>query len=116
MIVWEDISGFAYKTRNNPVVSPDIHLKSWCDEIAEEHCDRYEYLKKKKIYLYDVNYDLKDNWPVYHCERWEIDLDGRKYILNDGSWYAVDTISLLQLMMPTLLFRSRLWCFRRMGY
>lgn len=91
VIVWEDISGFAYKTRNNPVVSPDIHLKSWCDEIAKNAAIDMEYLKKKKIYLYDVNYDLKDNWPVYHCLNAEIDLDGRKYILNDGSWYAVDS-------------------------
>lgn len=91
IVIWEEISGFAYKSRANPVVSPDIHLKAWSKEIVKGTTIDFEQLKTKKIYLYDVNYQLYKTWPVYHCLNAEIDFNGRKYILNDGCWYEIDT-------------------------
>lgn len=90
VILWEEISGFAYKTRHNPAVSPDIHLQAWSNDIVQDETIDIAFLKRKRIYAYDVNYELYKNWPVYHCLNAEIDLDGLKYILNDGSWYAID--------------------------
>lgn len=90
IVIWEEISGFAYKTRKNPAVSPDVHLEAWSTEIVKGASIDIEYLKRKQIYLYDVNYELYKQWPVYHCLNAEIDLEGHKYILNDASWYAID--------------------------
>lgn len=91
VILWEEVSGFAYKTRKNPAVSPDIHLETWCNEIVKDGDIDVEYLKRKKIYLYDVNYDLYKTWSVYQCLNAEIDIDGNKYVLNDTDWYLIDS-------------------------
>ena len=91
VIIWEEISGFAYKRRRNPVVRQDIHLEHWINEIVNDDDIDIKYLKRKKVFLYDVNHDLYKHWPVYHCLNAEIDLDGQKYILNDGSWYLLNT-------------------------
>jgi uncharacterized protein (TIGR04141 family) len=96
VIVWEEISGFAYTNRrnkrNSPSVRQDIHLEQWFAEVVKND-DRVDidYLKRKKISLFDVNFDLFKQWPVYHCLNAEIDLDSQKYILNDGSWYLLNT-------------------------
>jgi uncharacterized protein (TIGR04141 family) len=90
VLTWEDISGFAYKVRKNPAVSPDIHLSSWLKDIVKDEVVDIDLLRRKRIYAYDENYELYKNWLVYHCLNAEIDLDGTKYILNDGSWYAID--------------------------
>jgi uncharacterized protein (TIGR04141 family) len=91
VIIWEEISGFAYKKRRNPVVRQDIHLERWINEVVNDDDIDINYLKRKKVFLYDVNHDLYKHWPVYHCLNAEIDLDGQKYILNDGSWYLLNT-------------------------
>lgn len=91
VVEWEDVSGFAYKKRKSPAVSPDIHLDRWKDEIVNDAKIDIEYLKRKKIYLYDVNYELYKSWSVYQCLNAEINYDGNKYILNDTGWYLVDT-------------------------
>ncbi len=91
IVIWEEISGFAYKKRRNLVVTPDIHLDSWFNEIASDVDIDIDSLKRRKVFLYDINYELYKNWPVYHCLNAEIDLDGQKYILNDGSWYSLNT-------------------------
>jgi len=90
VIVWEDISGFAYRRRRNPIVRHDIHLEIWVNEIIGEDDEiDINYLKRKKVFIYDVNHELKDAWPVYHCLNAEIDIGDKKYILNDGSWYSL---------------------------
>jgi uncharacterized protein (TIGR04141 family) len=93
VIVWEDISGFAYrKRRRDPIIRQDIHLDVWASEIIGEDDEiDINYLKRKKIFVYDVNHELKDAWSVYHCLNAEIDLEDKKYILNDGSWYSLHT-------------------------
>ena len=91
VIIWEEMSGFAYKKRRNPVIRQDIHLEHWINEVVNDDDIDINYLKRRKIFLYDVNQDLFKHWPVYHCLNAEIDLDGQKYILNDGSWYLLNT-------------------------
>jgi len=90
IILWEEVSGFAYKKRKNPVTSPDIHLERWYSQIVEQDDNiDVDYLKQKKIHLYDVDGGLYKSWTVYHCLNAEIDLDGRKFILNDTCWYEI---------------------------
>ena len=91
VIIWEEMWGFAYKKRRNPVVRQDIHLEQWLSEIVNGEEIDLNFLKRKMIFLYDINCDLYKKWPTYHCLNAEIDLDGQKYILNDGSWYLLNT-------------------------
>jgi len=96
VIIWEDISGFTYKkTRktlhSGPAVRSDINLDTWLAEIVHAPEIDIDYLKRKRIYLYDIDYEPYKNWPVYHCLNAEVDLGDKKYILNDGSWYALNS-------------------------
>lgn len=90
IINWEDISGFAYKKRKIPAVSPDIHIRNWLDEIGTDRKITLELLKSRNIIVYDNNYDLYRQWPVYRCINAEIDFNKKKFILNDACWYAVN--------------------------
>ncbi len=87
---WEEISGFSYRMRKHPAVSPDIHLASWLKDTVDDDAVDVELLKRKRITAHDINYEPYKHWPVYHCLNAELDFGGAKYILNDGSWYAID--------------------------
>lgn len=92
IIIWEDIAGFAYKKRKEPVIRQDIHLDKWHEEVVkEDDVIDIDYLKRKKIFLYDIDHEQYDLWPVYHCLNAEIDFEGQKYIFTDGAWYLLNT-------------------------
>lgn len=31
-----------------------------------------------------------DSWPIYSCLNTEVELDGSKYLLSEGTWYGID--------------------------
>jgi uncharacterized protein (TIGR04141 family) len=89
VILWEEINGFAYKKGKMPVLRYDINLEKWCAEVAKDNDIDIDFLKRRKIFIYDVNNELYKQWPIYNCLNAEINLDGQKYVLNDGCWYAL---------------------------
>lgn len=92
IVIWEDIAGFAYKKKKEPVLRQDIHLDMWIDEaVCADDAIDIDYLKRKKIFLYDVNHELYKDWPVFHCLNAEIDFEDYKYIFTDGCWYFLNT-------------------------
>jgi uncharacterized protein (TIGR04141 family) len=47
-------------------------------------------LKSKKVFVYWQ--DGRDSsWSLYRCLNAEIDLSHKKYILNDGDWYNIES-------------------------
>lgn len=92
IVIWENIAGFAYKKKKDPLLRPDIHLNKWIDEVlGENDTIDIDYLKRKKVFLYDVNHELYNNWPIFHCLNAEIDFENRKYIFTDGNWYLLNS-------------------------
>lgn len=92
VIIWEEMAGFSFKKGRNPVIRQDIHLDRWLKEIVKDDDEvDINYLKRKKITLFDLNSEFYKHWPVYHCLNAEIDLTDQKFILNDGSWYLLNT-------------------------
>lgn len=91
IIIWEDIAGFAYKKKKDPVLRQDIHLNIFIDEVvSDEDTIDVDFLRRKKIFLYDVNHELYNTWPVFHCLNAEINFENQKYIFTDGSWYLLN--------------------------
>ena len=90
VIQWEEINGFAYKKAKSPLIRHDINLGKWLTEVVQENDIDVDFLKRRKILIYDINNELYKQWPVYNCLNAEINLDGKKYVLNDGSWYALN--------------------------
>ncbi len=91
IIKWEDVQGFTFKRGKSQWLSKDIHLTNWIDEIVKESSDiDIQFLKRKKVHLYDVNFNHYRHWSVYQCLNAEIDFNGNKYVLNDSEWYCVN--------------------------
>ena len=90
VILWEEINGFAYKKGKMPVLRHDINLEKWHAEVVKDNEIDIDFLKRRRIFIYDVNNELYKQWPLYNCLNAEINLEGQKYVLNDGSWYALN--------------------------
>ncbi len=91
IIKWEDIHGFSYKKSRSPVISKDINLVDWKNNCVQSVNDMdIDYLKRKKISLYDINYLFYKDWSVFQCLNAEIDYANNKYVLNDREWYLVN--------------------------
>jgi uncharacterized protein (TIGR04141 family) len=97
-VVWEDIKGFAYKFRSEdapdkpgPVLYQDLDIEEW-RKVARIGDDLTgDRLKNKKIFVYWEDGRDPVHWSVYRCLNAEIDLAKKKYILNDGDWYNIET-------------------------
>jgi|AMFO01.1.fsa_nt_gi uncharacterized protein (TIGR04141 family) len=96
VVDWEEIRGFAYKyrqerpDRDGPVLYTDLDVHEWVsvknlgDELSAQQ------LKSKRIHVYWQD-GRTSSWSVYRCLNAELDLDGKKYILNDSAWYNIQT-------------------------
>lgn len=48
-------------------------------------------LRSRRVMCADADHKELKAWPVFKCLYAEIDLDGHKYILNDGKWFGVES-------------------------
>jgi len=97
VVIWEEIRGFSFKKKKEgpkiagPVLYQDLDIHEWVavsnidDELSAKQ------LKNKKIYIYWEDGRPPTHWSVYRCLNAEINLNGQKYILNDSSWYNIET-------------------------
>jgi uncharacterized protein (TIGR04141 family) len=97
IITWEEVEGFAYKIRSpnpkkaGPALYPDIDLEGWLQETKLQESLTLNHLFNRKIFQCFKDGREPTAWSVYRCLNAELDLDGKKYILNDGDWYNVDS-------------------------
>jgi uncharacterized protein (TIGR04141 family) len=89
IIQWDLVKGFIY-TGGNKTLNPDINLQGFLKTINSNEIT-LELLKSHHVYCADENHNpVFKNWTTYKCLYVEIDLNGRKYILNDGKWFSVN--------------------------
>lgn len=97
LVVWEEIRGFAFKykseapTKAGPVLYQDLDIDEWY-KVAKVGADlTAKQLKSKKVFTYWQDGRDPSSWSVYRCLNAEIDLNRKKYILNDGDWYNIES-------------------------
>lgn len=96
VVNWEDIKGFSYTHKENhenksgPVFYQDIDINEWARQAKNLNDVTATKLKSKNIFIYWQDGRPESHWSVYRCLNAEIDLDGKKYILNDGDWYNIE--------------------------
>jgi len=97
LVVWEEIRGFALRYRAEeskkagPVLYQDLDIEEW-RKVARIDTDlSANQLKSKKIFVYWQDGRDPSSWSVYRCLNAEVDLNRKKYILNDGDWYNIET-------------------------
>jgi uncharacterized protein (TIGR04141 family) len=97
LVVWEEIRGFALRYRTEepkkagPVLYQDLDIEEWHKVTRVDADLRAKQLKSKKIFVYWQDDRDPSSWSVYRCLNAEVDLNRKKYILNDGDWYNIES-------------------------
>lgn len=98
VVLWEEIQGFAFKhkaevqpNKPGPVLVQDLDIREWVKNTRIPNDFSAIQLKHKDIFIYWQDGRPASNWSVYRCLNAEIDLDQKKYILNDGDWYNIES-------------------------
>lgn len=65
-------------------------MEDWKKSIGEERKKiKIEDLENYKVHLLNEDDERTNSWPLLKCISWETELNNNKYILSEGSWYAV---------------------------
>jgi uncharacterized protein (TIGR04141 family) len=95
-ISWEDTENFSYRIptenerRAGAVQHADIDLDNWLTETRLRGRVTLDHLHARRVFQIYKDGRPPKAWRVYRCLNAEVDVDKRKYILNDGEWYNVD--------------------------
>lgn len=87
IISWEGIRGFKYT--NNDDIDDDVSIEKFIDSLKND-LTNIEQIKRRKVYMYDINDDEVGNWGAYKCINAEIEVDDKIYCLNNGKWYFIN--------------------------
>ncbi|AXE34883.1 TIGR04141 family sporadically distributed protein [Chromobacterium phragmitis] len=94
VISWEEIDGFTFKEGQNKSHSlriyPELDISDWINQLRDKNTLSISQLKLKRICAHRIDNGPSYKWSVYRCLNAEIDLNEKKYILNDGSWYNIE--------------------------
>lgn len=97
VIDWTDVKGFAYKKAqqgprsHGPLLSLDIDLSDWQRMVRFRGPLSADKLKVKQVFLYWEDGRPPTGYKIYRCLNAEVDYEGKKYILNDGDWYNIES-------------------------
>ncbi len=90
IIEWELVKGFMF-TNGGKEVYPDINLTGFLKTVKDKQAITVDLLRARQVMCADADHQkVFRAWPVYKCLYAEIDLDGGKYVLNDGKWFSID--------------------------
>lgn len=98
-VPWEDIEGFAFKYRDKaegskkagPVLYQDLDIEEWRKSARVDADLTAKQLKTKKVFVYWLDGKEPSSWSIYRCLNAEVNLNHKKYILNDGDWYNIES-------------------------
>lgn len=90
IIPWNPVVGFSY-THGKKSIYPDINLYGFLASIKDKEIT-LKLLHDVKVSCMDDSHNpVHKSWSAYKCIYAEIDYKNQKYILNDGSWFKVDS-------------------------
>jgi uncharacterized protein (TIGR04141 family) len=89
MIEWGQVKGFMYTYGRNEL-HPDINWDGFRKSLKPGTAITLDLLKTRRVSCADADHQkVFKEWPVFRCLYAEVDLQGSKYILNDGRWFNV---------------------------
>ncbi|MBS1196503.1 MAG: hypothetical protein H6R18_288 [Proteobacteria bacterium] len=89
IINWATVQGFMFM-HGGKEVHPDITLNGFLKTVGVGTTLSLDLFRQRKVYCADAEHKRVLNaWPVFKCLYAEIDLNEKKYILNDGKWFTV---------------------------
>lgn len=89
IIDWDFVCGFIF-SHGPRQVHPDIGMNGFLSALQPGEVVSLELMRQRRVYCADADYKrTQKDWSVYRCLYAEIEAEGDKYILNDGSWFKV---------------------------
>lgn len=92
VVDWTEIDGFNYTGGNNSIEYEELSITNYIAiQAGRGQTPDTTALKKHRVRVRrDGQAQWRDEWPVYDCIVFETDLNGRKHVLFDGLWFAVE--------------------------
>jgi uncharacterized protein (TIGR04141 family) len=89
IIDWDEVYGFIF-SHGPAQAHTDISMAGFLKTFQAGERVSLQSMKERRVYCADADYRrTRKDWSVFRCLYAEIELDGDKYILNDGSWFKV---------------------------
>ncbi|WDE08775.1 TIGR04141 family sporadically distributed protein [Thalassomonas viridans] len=89
LIDYTDFSGFRYNTKSDSTRYTELNLSSFIAGAGFRGDISPATLKSKKVYILNSTETEIDSWSFFQCISGELEHEGNKFILNDGTWYSV---------------------------
>lgn len=92
IIDWVNTTGFSYHTRKSAIRYDHLDLDNYFAEYGRPKTLSPMRLQQDRIYHLRTEADAgTHSWSVLNCLVAECDHDGRRFVLNEGTWYEIDT-------------------------
>ncbi|MEW6077651.1 MAG: TIGR04141 family sporadically distributed protein [Thermodesulfobacteriota bacterium] len=89
IIQWDVVKGFMF-TCGRKIIHSDITMDGFMTTVNDEKIS-LDLLKDRKVSCADEDHNcVNRSWPVYRCLYAELNLEGAKYVLNDGDWFRIE--------------------------
>jgi len=91
IIDWDSVAGFVF-THGKNQMHPDITMEGFLKTVQAGEMVTLELMRQRRVHCVDADFKrtYKD-WSVFRCLYAELDTADGKFILNDGSWFKVDS-------------------------
>ncbi len=92
VVDWAEIDGFNYTGGNNGIEYEELSIANYIAiHTGRGQPPDVDALKRHKVRVRrNGQAPWRDEWAVYDCIVWETDLYGRKHVIFDGRWFAVE--------------------------
>jgi len=90
---WLDVEGFRFSRRareDDQEPENDPRISAYLDTRVDENIT-IELLKRDQLYALSSSSGMPiDHWSIYRCLVYQVEHDGRLYVLSAGEWFRVD--------------------------
>lgn len=83
----ENIDSYGFSLKGNTLL--DIEMEDLYKSLNKGQKFTVQYLKTKRIYVYDKDFQRVDEWSIYKCLFFNLALNIGGHILYKGNWYEV---------------------------
>ncbi len=88
IIDWATVKGFMY-TYGSKEVHLDVNFPGFLKTIGQLPLT-LDLLRSRHVQCADADHNAVKSWSVWKCLYAEVDVDGQKYVLNDGQWFRIE--------------------------
>jgi uncharacterized protein (TIGR04141 family) len=91
IIDWDSVAGFVF-THGKNQMHPDITMEGFLKTVQPGEMVTLELMRQRRVHCVDSDFKRTfKEWSVFRCFYAELDTAHGKFILNDGSWFKVDS-------------------------